>query len=170
MQSRAKCTPSCPRWAELTPPSPPTSQSLARLGATTLAIDASAANILTAQAHAAQDPVFDLVNAAIPTAAAASSSPSAGRHSLEYRHCAAEDLVKEGRQFDVVCSMEVIEHVEDPIGFLDCLASLTKVSSGPAYLVWPGLVWPGPACCLARLGLAGETADPTRPAPSQRTY
>lgn len=46
---------------------------------------------------------------------------------LQYRHCAAEDLVKEGKQFDVVCAMEVIEHVEDATGFLDCLSDLTKV-------------------------------------------
>lgn len=49
--------------------------------------------------------------------------------SLEYRHCAAEDLVTEGQQFDVVCAMEVIEHVEDPRGFLECLMRLTKVSN-----------------------------------------
>lgn len=33
----------------------------------------------------------------------------------------------EKKQFDVVCAMEVIEHVDDPKGFLDCLSDLTKV-------------------------------------------
>lgn len=46
---------------------------------------------------------------------------------LSYRHKAAEDLVREGAQFDLVCAMEVVEHVDDPKGFLRCLADLTKV-------------------------------------------
>lgn len=84
-------------------------QSLARLGATTTAIDASEINIKTATLHASFDDHLT------------------HRSHLEYRHCAAEHLVQEGKQFDVVCAMEVIEHVSDPKAFLRCLAQLTKV-------------------------------------------
>lgn len=98
-------------------------QSLARLGANTLAIDASGSNITTAQTHAALDPSLRVINS--PFSPSASSSARA--NTLEYRHTAAERLVEEGKTFDVVCAMEVIEHVEDPRGFLDCLMQLTKV-------------------------------------------
>ncbi|GAA6027260.1 hypothetical protein JCM8097_002534 [Rhodosporidiobolus ruineniae] len=105
-------------------------ESLARLGATTLAIDASGSNITVAQTHASLDPSLHVLNSPIPPAFSSSSSPSSTdgrpRNTLEYRHCAAEDLVKEGKQFDVVCAMEVIEHVEDPRGFLECLGKLLK--------------------------------------------
>ncbi|GAA5959933.1 hypothetical protein JCM3765_000648 [Sporobolomyces pararoseus] len=85
-------------------------ESLARLGAQTLAIDASSSNIKTAQTHASIDPELTRDN----------------NNNLEYRHCAAEDLVLQGKQFDLVCAMEVIEHVQDPRGFLECLIRLTK--------------------------------------------
>ncbi|GAA5881983.1 hypothetical protein JCM16303_003495 [Sporobolomyces ruberrimus] len=107
-------------------------ESIARLGATTLAIDASPSNISVAQTHASLDPSLNLVNSQTPRPDSLTSSSSSTTTrtttigSLEYRHCAAEDLVREGKQFDVVCAMEVIEHVEDPRGFLDCLLKLTK--------------------------------------------
>ncbi|KAL1747633.1 S-adenosyl-L-methionine-dependent methyltransferase [Schizophyllum fasciatum] len=82
------------------------SESLARLGAKTLAIDASHSNIQIASLHA-------------------SSDPSLARN-LEYRHSAAEALVEEGNQFDVVCSMEVLEHVDHPAAFLDTCSRLVK--------------------------------------------
>lgn len=47
--------------------------------------------------------------------------------SLKYRHCSAEDLVQEQQRFDMVCSMEVIEHVDNPADFLCSLAELVKV-------------------------------------------
>lgn len=104
-------------------------QAISRLGARTLAIDASPANITVAQTHASLDPSFHVPSSPIPSRATTTSSTTSGsgENALEYRHCAAEDLVREGKQFDVVCSMEVIEHVEDPRGFLDCLGQLTKV-------------------------------------------
>ncbi|GAA5824291.1 hypothetical protein JCM11251_001599 [Rhodosporidiobolus azoricus] len=102
-------------------------ESLTRLGANTTAIDASSSNITVAQTHASLDPSLHVLNSAIPSPFASSAPASTTpRNSLEYRHCAAEDLVKEGKQFDVVCAMEVIEHVEDPRGFLDCLGELLK--------------------------------------------
>ncbi|BGP24496.1 Hexaprenyldihydroxybenzoate methyltransferase, mitochondrial [Rhodotorula toruloides] len=100
-------------------------ESLARLGANALAIDASASNIDTAQTHASLDPSLNLLNSRIPVTSSSSSS-TRPTNSLEYRHCAAEDLIKEGKTFDVVCAMEVVEHVEDPRGFLECLMQLTK--------------------------------------------
>ncbi|GAA6056804.1 hypothetical protein JCM3770_002810 [Rhodotorula araucariae] len=100
-------------------------ESLARLGANTTAIDASGSNITVAQTHAALDPSLQVINSPVPARTSSPPSTSAS-NTLEYRHCAAEDLVREGRQFDVVCAMEVIEHVEDPRGFLECLMRLTK--------------------------------------------
>ncbi|GAA6024061.1 hypothetical protein JCM11491_001619 [Sporobolomyces phaffii] len=104
-------------------------ESIARLGATTLAIDASPDNIKVAQTHASLDPALDLVNSAVPRPDSLSSSaarPPVPVGTLEYRHCAAEDLVVAGHEFDVVCAMEVIEHVSDPRAFLECLMRLTK--------------------------------------------
>jgi 2-polyprenyl-6-hydroxyphenyl methylase/3-demethylubiquinone-9 3-methyltransferase len=86
-------------------------QSLARLGARTLGIDASESNIGIALTHASVDPQL-----------------SSSGNSLEYRHACAEQLVKEPKRFDVVCSMEVIEHVDNPLAFLSACAQLVKVS------------------------------------------
>ncbi|KAL8293277.1 hypothetical protein RQP46_000971 [Phenoliferia psychrophenolica] len=100
-------------------------EALSRLGASTLAIDASPVNIRVAQSHAALDPSF-VSPSPSPSSSLSPSLPPRRSNSLEYRHTAAENLVKEGQQFDVVCSMEVLEHVEDAHGFLDCLSDLTK--------------------------------------------
>lgn len=89
------------------------SESLARLGANTLAIDASEANIRIATAHSSQDPLFN-------------ASSSVAHKTLAYRHATSHDLVEEGKQFDLVCSLEVIEHVDNPAGFLESCAALVK--------------------------------------------
>ncbi|KAI0000829.1 S-adenosyl-L-methionine-dependent methyltransferase [Russula compacta] len=81
------------------------SESLARLGANTLAIDASAENIGVATRHAAVDP---------------------GLAALSFRHASAEALVQELKRFDIVCSMEVVEHVDHPAAFLRSCAELVK--------------------------------------------
>ncbi|KAI0291039.1 S-adenosyl-L-methionine-dependent methyltransferase [Multifurca ochricompacta] len=83
------------------------SESLARLGANTLAIDASAENIHIASQHAAADP---------------------GLSSLSFRHTSAETLLQEEskKRFDIVCSMEVVEHVNNPAAFLRSCAELVK--------------------------------------------
>ncbi|GAA6002341.1 hypothetical protein JCM10207_001072 [Rhodosporidiobolus poonsookiae] len=101
-------------------------ESLARLGANTLAIDASGSNITVAQTHAALDPSLHVLNSPIPPNFTRSTSSDPPRNTLEYRHSAAEELVKEGKTFDVVCAVEVVEHVEDPRGFLNCLGELLK--------------------------------------------
>ena len=70
---------------------------LARLGAKVTAIDAAPELIDVARAHAAGQGL-----------------------DIDYRHAAAEDL--DGR-FDLVTSMEVIEHVADPQAFIHSLAA-----------------------------------------------
>jgi polyprenyldihydroxybenzoate methyltransferase/3-demethylubiquinol 3-O-methyltransferase len=86
--------------------------------------------------HASYDPCFELN----PTS---TSSPALNH--LEYLHCAAENLVEEGRQFDVVCAMEVLEHVDDPAGFLRCVSDLTKVRpiSPPSQVYTDAVYQPG---------------------------
>lgn len=69
---------------------------LARMGAAMTAIDAAPELIAAAKAHA----------------------EGAGL-TIDYRAMAVEDL---GGQYDLVTSMEVIEHVADPQGFVDALA------------------------------------------------
>lgn len=98
------------------------SESLARLGARTVGIDASASNIAIAQLHAAQDPALSSTS----TPGEPSAGAAIGRASLEYRNVAAEELVKEDKRFDVVCSMEVLEHVDNPADFLVSCAELVK--------------------------------------------
>ncbi|KAF9280822.1 Hexaprenyldihydroxybenzoate methyltransferase, mitochondrial [Mortierella alpina] len=85
-------------------------EALARLGAQVTGLDASIENVQMARIHAKKDP---LLNGGAPG-------------SLEYRHQTAEQLLEQGQQFDVVCSMEVIEHVENPAGFLKVLGELVK--------------------------------------------
>lgn len=87
-------------------------QSLARMGARTLGIDASESSIGIASAHARADPELTV---------------SVSNGELVYRNTPAEELVKESKRYDVVCSMEVIEHVDNPAGFLSTCAELVKV-------------------------------------------
>ncbi|KZT26080.1 S-adenosyl-L-methionine-dependent methyltransferase [Neolentinus lepideus HHB14362 ss-1] len=91
------------------------SESLARLGGRTLGIDASEANISIASLHGAADPRLS------------SQNPSSSSGSLTYQHTSAEDLLRNPQRFDVVCSMEVLEHVDNPSGFLSSCAELLKV-------------------------------------------
>lgn len=68
---------------------------IARLGALALGIDAAERNIRVANVHANQ--------AGLP---------------ISYRQAVPEELVAEGLQFDVVLSLEVVEHVADTDRFL----------------------------------------------------
>jgi 2-polyprenyl-6-hydroxyphenyl methylase/3-demethylubiquinone-9 3-methyltransferase len=79
------------------------SEPMARLGFTVTGADASARNIGTAAAHAAQSGV-----------------------SINYRATTAEALAAEGLSFDVVLNMEVIEHVADVASYLAACAKLVK--------------------------------------------
>jgi 2-polyprenyl-6-hydroxyphenyl methylase/3-demethylubiquinone-9 3-methyltransferase len=79
------------------------SEPMARLGFTVTGADASDKNIGTARAHAAQSGL-----------------------AIDYRAATAEQLAAEGRQFDMVLNMEVIEHVVDPGAYLAACAGLVK--------------------------------------------
>lgn len=76
---------------------------MARLGFTVLGADASEKNVKTAASHAALGDVF-----------------------VDYKVTSAETLAEEGRVFDVVLNMEVIEHVADLPGYLRACVRLVK--------------------------------------------
>ena len=82
---------------------------LARLGADALGVDPAPRAIEAARRHAEE------------TGA-----------SLLYRAATVEALAGEPARFDVVCAMEVIEHVADPAGFVALAASL--ISPGGLFL------------------------------------
>ncbi|KAI0341880.1 ubiquinone biosynthesis O-methyltransferase [Trametopsis cervina] len=94
------------------------SESLARLGGNVVGVDASSSNINIASTHASLDPSLQPSTSHITSRAG----------SLEYKHTSAEELLEERgpNSFDVVCSMEVLEHVDNPRGFLDSCAQLVK--------------------------------------------
>jgi 2-polyprenyl-6-hydroxyphenyl methylase / 3-demethylubiquinone-9 3-methyltransferase len=79
------------------------SEPMARLGFAVTGADASEKNIATARIHAAQ-----------------SGLP------VDYRAVTAEVLATEGRTFDVVLNMEVVEHVADVRAYLSACARLVK--------------------------------------------
>jgi len=76
---------------------------MCRLGARVTGIDAATENIRIAQLHAAENSL-----------------------AIQYRDILPEDLAGEGKKFDVVLNMEVVEHVSDLGGFLEACASLVK--------------------------------------------
>jgi polyprenyldihydroxybenzoate methyltransferase/3-demethylubiquinol 3-O-methyltransferase len=115
-------------------------ESLARLGGDILAIDAGRENIEIARIHAEGDPHLPIGDRA------------GSGEKLEYRWIAAEKLREEGRKFDVVTSMEVIEHVDEPGEFLKCLGDMVKV--GPRFLCHlssPLSIVPLPLVCFPLL-------------------
>jgi 2-polyprenyl-6-hydroxyphenyl methylase/3-demethylubiquinone-9 3-methyltransferase len=79
------------------------SEPMARLGAEVVGADAASRNIPVAKLHAEQMGL-----------------------TIDYRHCAAEDLAKNNEIFDVVLNMEVVEHVADPQTFLTACQGLLK--------------------------------------------
>ncbi|GLD95249.1 hypothetical protein PINS_up003893 [Pythium insidiosum] len=81
------------------------SEALCRIGGNMVSVDPGADNIAAAKRHAAQHEVT--------------------KH-IDYRCCTSDDLVAAGEQFDIVCSLEVIEHVSDPQAFVATLAPLVK--------------------------------------------
>ncbi|ORX54627.1 ubiquinone biosynthesis O-methyltransferase [Hesseltinella vesiculosa] len=85
------------------------SESLVRLGGQVVGADASENNIKMAKLHARKDPQL-----------------WRGPGSLDYRHTTAEDLLAAKEQFDVVMAMEIIEHVNQPLQFLQTCGQLTR--------------------------------------------
>ncbi|MDE1937967.1 MAG: bifunctional 2-polyprenyl-6-hydroxyphenol methylase/3-demethylubiquinol 3-O-methyltransferase UbiG [Alphaproteobacteria bacterium] len=79
------------------------SEPMARLGFDVVGADASEKNVKTAVSHAVSSGV-----------------------EIDYRVATAESLAEDGRSFDVVLNMEVIEHVADLVSYLKACASLVK--------------------------------------------
>jgi 2-polyprenyl-6-hydroxyphenyl methylase/3-demethylubiquinone-9 3-methyltransferase len=77
------------------------SEPLARMGAAVTAIDPAEKNIAIAKAHAEGQGL-----------------------TIDYRAARVEDLVAEGRSFDIVACLEVVEHVPDPAKFIHECAAL----------------------------------------------
>ena len=82
---------------------------LARLGADVTGIDLTPASIEVAARHA-----------------------HAGGLAIDYRVAAAAQLLAEGRRFDLLCAMEVVEHVADQGQFLHDCAALVRPGGGLA--------------------------------------
>lgn len=118
-------------------------QRLARLGADTLAIDASEENVKAAIMHASQDPLLStkLDNGTLEYRASAVETLTNGYTTVspDAQVNYSSDLKAEQEKeffgsFDVVFAMEVVEHVADPKGFLRCLADLVKVCLDSKYI------------------------------------
>ena len=79
------------------------SEPMARRGATVVGADAAERNIPVARIHAEQSGL-----------------------AIDYRHTTAEALAEAGEAFDVVLNMEVVEHVADPLSYLQACRALLK--------------------------------------------
>lgn len=109
------------------------SEALARLGGDVIGVDASGVNIGMAVAHAAGDPGLPLINSAEGLEGGEVEKKGLVG-SLEYRHTSAEALRDAGEKFDVVCAMEVVEHVDEPGEFMKALGDMVKVSHNVLHL------------------------------------
>jgi 2-polyprenyl-6-hydroxyphenyl methylase/3-demethylubiquinone-9 3-methyltransferase len=89
------------------------------MGANTVGIDASKSNIAIASLHASADPRL-----------------RPGSSQLTYLNTPAEALLSEQKRYDVVCALEVIEHVDNPAVFLATCAQLVKVQSPFSLCLW----------------------------------
>ncbi|PKC17747.1 ubiquinone biosynthesis O-methyltransferase [Rhizophagus irregularis] len=89
-------------------------EALVRLGGSVIGVDASDENIKIAKLQTKKDPIL--------------------HGNLEYQCITAEKLLKQGETFDVVCAMEIIEHVNNPVEFLKACAGLVKPGGGYLFL------------------------------------
>jgi 2-polyprenyl-6-hydroxyphenyl methylase/3-demethylubiquinone-9 3-methyltransferase len=80
---------------------------LARLGGTVTGIDLSSRNLEVARRHAQRSGL-----------------------AITYRATAAETLAAAGERFDLVCVMEVVEHVAEPDRFLEACGRLVRPGGG----------------------------------------
>jgi 2-polyprenyl-6-hydroxyphenyl methylase/3-demethylubiquinone-9 3-methyltransferase len=85
------------------------SEPLARLGAEVTGIDAAEPNLRLAEVHAEQQGL-----------------------EIDYRLSTAEELAATGAQYDLVVSLEVLEHVADVDAFLEACCSLVRPGGGLA--------------------------------------
>ena len=76
---------------------------MTRLGAEVTGIDAGEKNVKVAELHAEQSGL-----------------------AIDYRHITAEVMVEEGRQYDVVLALEIVEHVANVPAFMASLLKLVK--------------------------------------------
>ncbi|KAG9295176.1 hypothetical protein G9A89_006157 [Geosiphon pyriformis] len=89
------------------------SEALARLGGDVLGADASRESIEVAKLHARKDPaIFN------------------GPGSLTYRCTTVEQLLENETPYDIVCALEIIEHVNNPAQFLKACTGLVKPDGG----------------------------------------
>lgn len=79
------------------------SEPMARMGAQVTGLDPGERNIAVARSHAEPQGL-----------------------AIDYRCGTAEELAAEGKTFDVVLALEVIEHVPDPAAFMKTCASLVR--------------------------------------------
>jgi len=83
------------------------SEPLARLGAEVTGLDPAPTNIAVARAHAERSGL-----------------------AIDYRETTIESLVAEGRRFDIVLAMEVVEHVADVEAFVGACCAAVDASNG----------------------------------------
>jgi 2-polyprenyl-6-hydroxyphenyl methylase/3-demethylubiquinone-9 3-methyltransferase len=76
---------------------------LARMGAAVTGLDAAEESLAAARLHAEE-----------------------GGLDIDYRHATAEAMAAQGRTFDAVLALEIVEHVADVDGFLAACADLVK--------------------------------------------
>jgi 2-polyprenyl-6-hydroxyphenyl methylase/3-demethylubiquinone-9 3-methyltransferase len=79
------------------------SEPMAKLGAEVVGIDASERNVMVARHHAGEAGI-----------------------AIDYRHALPEDLAGEADRYDIVLSLEVVEHVADAGAFLRAIGTLTR--------------------------------------------
>eukprot|EP00598_Pedospumella_elongata_P007023 CAMPEP_0184972640 /NCGR_PEP_ID=MMETSP1098-20130426/4602_1 /TAXON_ID=89044 /ORGANISM="Spumella elongata, Strain CCAP 955/1" /LENGTH=171 /DNA_ID=CAMNT_0027494977 /DNA_START=355 /DNA_END=867 /DNA_ORIENTATION=- len=72
-------------------------------------IDPAPENIKVASSHSRNDPLTATIN---------------------YKQSTIEEILASGQKFDVVCALEVIEHVDDPRGFIQACAQCVQGRDG----------------------------------------
>uniref|UniRef100_K3WUN9 Ubiquinone biosynthesis O-methyltransferase, mitochondrial n=1 Tax=Globisporangium ultimum (strain ATCC 200006 / CBS 805.95 / DAOM BR144) TaxID=431595 RepID=K3WUN9_GLOUD len=105
------------------------SEALCRIGGSMVSVDPGSENIGAAKRHASQNRVTS---------------------AIDYRCCTSDDLVAQGEQFDIVCSLEVVEHVTDVKAFVQTLTPLVK----PGGLLFMSTINRNPLAAALAVGMA----------------